>query len=75
MAPLLQGSPYVTMLYDGSLTPMLSAQMVGSATAVDGKKVACAKGMARAWHPSPIPHPHPTPVIMTRWPVARACAP
>ena len=33
------------MLYDGSLTPMISTPMIGSATEVDGKKVACGKGM------------------------------
>ena len=36
---LLQGSPYVTMLYDGSLTPMVTSVLIGSATEVDGKKV------------------------------------
>ena len=34
-----QGSPYVTMLYDGTLTPMVTSVLVGSATEVDGKKV------------------------------------
>jgi len=37
VAPLLQGSPYVTMLYDGTLTPMLSAQMVGRYSADVGE--------------------------------------
>jgi endo-1,3(4)-beta-glucanase len=46
IAPLVQGSPYVTMLYNGSLTPMVTAPLsavVGS-TSVDGHKVACGKG-------------------------------